>query len=284
MEIRQADFAGAWYPEQADACLAQLETFEASAAPYTGEALVGGLVPHAGWTFSGRLAYNTIRAVAHSPGSGAPLTVALLGGHLGPASPAGLLTHGQVWTPLGNIPVDQELAAALADRLPLLEHGPARHPRDNTVELQFPFIRHLMPDARLLVITPPAHASAFELARILVREANRLGRRLAILGSTDLTHYGPNYGWAPRGLGQEAERWVREENDARLLELAVRLDHEALLEEALVSQNACCPGAAAAALCAGKELGAVDGHLLAYATSNEIHPSESFVGYASLVF
>ncbi len=285
MSTRQADFAGSWYPAQADQCLAQLDSFEANAAPYTGEAsLVGGLVPHAGWTFSGRLAYNTVRAVAQSVGDGEQLTVALLGGHLGPSSTAGILTHGQVWTPLGNIPVDDELAAALSAGLPLMEHGPERHPQDNTVELQFPIIRRLMPGARLLVLTPPAHASAFELAHALVEEATRLGRRLVILGSTDLTHYGPNYGWAPHGLGQEAEQWVRKENDARLLEVAVQLDHEALLDEALASQNACCPGAAAAALCAGKKLGAVKGHLLAYATSTDIHPSDSFVGYASLVF
>ena len=285
MGTRGADFAGAWYPDQAEACLAEFQAFEAAAAPYEGETpLVGGLVPHAGWTFSGRLAYNTIREVARFRDSGGDLTVALLGGHLGPRSPAGVLDSGEVWTPLGPIQVDGELAAALARRVTLTPHGPADHPQDNTVELQFPIIRKLMPDARLLVISVPANLGAFELAAALVEEAATLGRELAIFGSTDLTHYGPNYGWAPHGLGDEAEQWVRQENDARLLEIATRMDHEALLEEAMVSQNACCPGAAAAAICAAKELGATRGHLLSYATSSDIHPSASFVGYASLVF
>ena len=285
MEIRRPHFAGAWYPDQEGACLAELDRYEACAVPYQGESpLVGGLVPHAGWTFSGRLAFNTIREVARSMGDGGDLTVALLGGHLGPRSPAGLLTRGEIWTPLGPIQTDSELANALARRVDLVLHGPEDHPQDNTVELQFPIIRKLMPTARLLVIGAPANPGSFELAHALVQEAQGLGRRLAVIGSTDLTHYGPNYGWTPRGRGEEAEQWVRQENDARLLELAGNLDHDGLLVEALTSQNACCPGAAAAAIYAAKALGATSGHVLSYATSSDVHKSDSFVGYASVVF
>ena len=212
MGIRRPHFAGAWYPDQEAACLSELETFEASAVPYQGETpLVGGLVPHAGWTFSGRLAFNTIREVARSMGDEGDLTVALLGGHLGPRSPAGVLSEGEIWTPLGPIQTDGELANALSRRFTLIPHGPEDHPQDNTVELQFPIIRKLMPTARLLVISAPANPGSFELAHALVQEAQHLGRRLAIIGSTDLTHYGPNYGWAPRGVGEQAEQWVRQE-------------------------------------------------------------------------
>ncbi len=291
MTTRMPDFAGSWYPADKAECLAQLAQFEAQAISHRGHGkpLVGGLVPHAGWTFSGGLAYNTVRELARSAGGGegdgdGPPTVVLFGGHLGSRGKAGILTHGQVWTPLGEISTDGELAGALAERFTLVKYGPRDHPQDNTVELQFPLIRHLMPEARLVVILAPANGETLALAEGVVEEAAKLERRIQVIGSTDLTHYGPNYGWAPKGRGEAAQRWVREENDRRLINRALVMDDLGLVEEALASKNACCPGAASAAIRSAKKMGATEGHLLSYATSSDVHPSDSLVGYASLVF
>ncbi len=283
MTLREPDFAGSWYPGTERECRQQLDAFEAQAVDAAGDGpLRGCLVPHAGWDFSGRLAYNALREVSRR-GAGAD-TVALFGYHMGPASQPTVLVEGAYWTPLGPLEVDEELARLVAQRFSMRQETPQRHQRDNTTELQAPLLRHLLPGARLLVLGVPAAPLALEIAEEVVQLAAARGRALVAVGSTDLTHYGPNYGFSPRGRGPEAARWARQENDQRLLDLACGLRDEELIEEALAHHNACCPGAAAAALRCGKLQGASEGQLLAYASSLDLHRAESFVGYAAVVF
>jgi len=284
MTIRQPDFAGTWYPGTEQECLSKFQQFEeASMACSLAGPLRGGLVPHAGWTFSGRLAYNVLRELSRSAGE--VDTVVLFGSHMAPSSPPTVLAEGDYWTPLGTLPVDHELAAALADRFEIIiKQTPERRDQDNTTELQAPLIKHFLPNARLLVVGAPPHPRSLDMAAAVAELASGLDRRLLAVGSTDLTHYGPNYGFSPHGRGADAEKWVKEENDRRFIDLACSLETEALIADALVRHNACCAGAAASAIRCGKELGATQGELLSYATSLDRHPADSFVGYAGIVF
>jgi AmmeMemoRadiSam system protein B len=285
MSVRQPDFAGSWYPETERECKRSFAEFEARCGGPSGlGTLHGGIVPHAGWIFSGRLAYHVIRELARG-GSDAIDTVILFGGHLRPGSPATLLADGGVWTPLGELVVDEELAGLLLEQgLELRREDPDRHAPDNTTELQLPILRHLLPAARILLLTPPPRENTIALADAVVEAGRSLGRRMLAIGSTDLSHYGPNYGWEPQGRGPQAIRWVREENDRRFIERALELDARGAIEEGLRSSNACCPGAAAAALRCGELLGAQGGTLLDYAQSADLQPGDSFVGYAGIVF
>jgi len=285
MVVREPDFAGSWYPAERAECLQVFASYERQCVPRKSQdPAQGGIVPHAGWVFSGQLAYNAIRELARSQKNKDVDTVLLLGGHLHPSSSVAIMARGGFWTPLGTIPTDEELAAALLSANALKEIDPERHTPDNTVELQAPFIKHLFPQAKLVVLAAPPRAESLDLARSAVRLAREMGRTLAVVGSTDLTHYGPNYGWAPHGQGDRALQWVREENDRRFIDVACRLEPTAMLEEALERSNACCPGAAAAAVAAGLELGATAGELLRYSTSADVRPDASFVGYAAIVF
>ena len=49
--------------------------------------------------------------------------------------------------------------------------------------------------------------------------ALELGKKILILGSTDLTHYGYNYGFTPKGTGEAAVEWVKNENDRKIVDL-----------------------------------------------------------------
>ena len=58
---------------------------------------------------------------------------------------------------------------------------------------------------------------------------------------------------------------------------------EKVIDEGLRSQNACCAGAAAAAVEASTSLGADYAETLAYATSYDKSPGDSLVGYVGIV-
>ncbi len=280
MKIRKAKFAGSWYPRSAAACEKEIETFLADAkgnCPGTG-GTIGGIVPHAGWVFSGGIACNVIHCIAREPGVD---TVAVFGMHLPPGAPNHIMPEGAWETPLGPMHIDEEMCRILMDRFPFNVES---FPHDNTIELQLPFLKYFFPKAALVPLGVPPSKKSLEIGRAVAGIAGETGRRIKVLGSTDLTHYGANYGFEPQGRGREAIDWVRYENDRRAVETMLEMDPEALIRESLDNQNACCGGAAATAIAAGKALGSKGAESVAYATSYEKSPGDSFVGYAGIVF
>ncbi len=111
-------------------------------------------------------------------------------------------------------------------------------------------------------------------------------KRLSIvaIGSTDLTHYGPNYGFVAKGIGPQSVEWVKNVNDRGFGVEALRMDAEGVLKHAEENDSACSAGAVAAALTTCKALGAEKGTLLDYYTSYDVMPDASFVGYAGIVY
>ncbi len=283
MGIRRAIFAGSWYPADAGSCERQIQDFlkEAREREVPLESPMGGIVPHAGWYFSGSIACDVIHRLA----AGDPADVVLLFGmHLRPSDPRFIMARGRWETPFGPLAVDEELAAELVDRFEFRVETPDNFVQDNTIELQLPFVKYFHPEARIVPIGVPPVPESLEIGKTAARLAARDGKRLRIIGSTDLTHYGSNYGFAPVGAGPEALRWVRDENDRRVIDAMLAMAPERVIEEGVQRHNACCSGAAATAIAASREAGATRAHEVAYATSYDKSPGESFVGYVGVVF
>ena len=159
---------------------------------------------------------------------------------------------------------------------------------DNAVEVQMPFIRHFFPNAQIAMMGIAASKEAIVIGESVGAICKNLGKDTVFIGSTDLTHYGPNYGYMPRGMGDEAVAWVRNENDKGFLEALEACQFEAAVEHAQENLSACCPGAAVAALSARQSFESpspnqgpqIAQHYLSY----DISPNSSFVGYGSLMF
>ncbi len=282
MEKRTPDFAGSWYPGTASECRRLIQEFSAAklSTPSAAPAL-GGIVPHAGWFYSGKIAANVIE---HISTTSKPETVVIAGRHLHVGSARYIMKEGFCTTPLGDLEVDAELAEALMSEFSFSVETATDYEQDNTIELQLPFIKYFLTDAKILPIGVPPSPTAVEVGKTVAASSKRLGRKIAILGSTDLTHYGANYGFTPKGTGEGAVDWVKHENDHRIVDLMVNMDPVGVLEEANRNHNACCSGAAAAAIAASKELGARGGVKLVYSTSYDTRPDSSFVGYTGIVF
>lgn len=282
--IRHAKLAGSWYPGDKERCRDEIESYLDSKYKFESERPRLAILPHAGWAYCGSLLAIGYRELAQSLND--IDTLILFYGHLRPNDSIRMMHRSTIETPLGSIATDDELAAAIFAHehdFEIIEEEGDNHRQDNSAEIHFPWIKYFFPEQKIIPIAMPPNLQALTLIDTIVDQASGLNRRLAFIGSTDLTHYGPNFGFSPQGIGEQAESWVRQENDRRWIEYAAQFDSAQMITESLAHFNACCAGSAAAAVEGAKRYEKKEAKLLAYATSSDIRPATSFVGYATLV-
>ena len=291
MQTRKPIVAGQFYPARCDSCVAEIKQHleQGTLSGPLPEAITAGIVPHAGWAFSGSVAATVFSAVRRQYEKVHTFVVfGAAHGYFGP-SPA-VYDKGFWETPLGKVAIDEGLAEAV------LENGAAvsdlqAHGSEHSIEVQVPFIQHLFEGAEILPVIVPPGEQAISLGETVGEIiSGDSEKKIVCIGSTDLTHYGPRYGFTPMGVGQEACNWASRVNDRRFIELALKLQPRAMLTNAAENHNACGAGAAAAAVTAAKKLGKTKGLLLAHTSSNEVMlrtmgtSSDDSVGYAAIVF
>lgn len=293
MAARKPNVAGQFYPDTEKQC--RIEIAECIAdGPVTGklpEKIVAGIVPHAGWTFSGNLAAMVFGAIEKA--NKTVDTFIIFGAaHSYYSSEPAVYDKGSWLTPMGEIKIDEELAAAIIKKSRVAKSDPDAHKYErNSIEVQIPFIQYLFKDAKIVpILTPPAGSGITvgnEAAECIKSAPDK---KIVCIGSTDLTHYGPGYGFNSQGGGKAGIEWAKNVNDRAFINLAVEMKAQQILLESMEKQNACGPGAAAAAISAAKALGKTKGILLAHTHSNEVmvrkfgQASSESVGYAAIIY
>ncbi|MGZ4401996.1 MAG: AmmeMemoRadiSam system protein B, partial [Gaiellaceae bacterium] len=179
--VRRPVAAGRFYPADPNELAALVDRLlEAAPQPVLP---TGGLralgVPHAGYLYSGAVAAAGFAAVG---ADAAGLRVVLLGpSHFVPIRrPA--ISEADAWeTPLGTVPVDQELSATALEAGAVTDEWP--HGIDHALEVELPFLqRRAGPGLRVVPIAVGPTAGAAELVAALAPEA-------LIVVSSDLSHY-----------------------------------------------------------------------------------------------
>lgn len=287
LPVRHPVVADRFYPGNRTSCVRQIEQcLPAEPSPDVPDKIVAGLVPHAGWAYSGAVAARVFAAINTQ---GSPETFVILSAvHQWGASRPAVYGSGSWNTPLGAVEVDEELAAAVLEAgKGLLINSPEAHSGEHSAEVQVPFIQHLFPEAKILPILLPPSADAARAGEVIGQAVSAAQKCVAVVGTTDLTHYGrAYYGFAPAGTGEQALEWVRT-NDERLIHLILDMQAEEIVAETKASRNACGGGAIAGTVAAARAMGAEKGHLLEYTTSHHVMPrgpATDFVGYAAIVF
>ena len=290
MIIREPVVAGQFYPVNPDQCRKELTALLAAASPVykTDERLIAGLVPHAGWICSGVVAARVFAALAASR---SPDVIVLFSGvHQYRGRHAALFGQGRWESPLGSVDIDARLSERILSHTSLIIDDPFAHEGEHSLEVQIPFVAQLFPGVKVIPIVVPITPKASEVGEAIGRTLKAYDYDALIVGTTDLTHYGPRYGFTPRGVGEDANRWAKEDNDRRFIDLVCALRADDLVPEATAHHNACNSGAAAATIAAAMALGAETGVLLEHTTSAEVLegkvPGEQTdsVGYAGVVF
>jgi AmmeMemoRadiSam system protein B len=264
--IRSAVAAGRFYPDSASEISEIMETLVDKNAQK--EAVIGLLMPHAGYPYSGPVAGATISRARLKD------TFIIIGpSHTGLGQPFSIMTEGKWQTPLGEVEIDSKLGKELLATSDYLQEDEAAHLYEHAVEVQIPFLQYLKPDIKIVpIILAYATAEVYkEIGRDIARSIRESKGKAVIIASGDMTHYEPQAS--------------AEEKDNQAIQAMLKLDEDELTrryEELDISM--CAYGPAVCLITAATELGASGAELVRYQTSGDATGDySSVVGYAGII-
>ena len=268
--VRHPAVAGRFYPRDPDDLRAEVVAYlepaqNAATAPVRA---IGCIAPHAGYMYSGHVA-GAVFAHIEVP----QRCIVMCPNHTGMGRALAMMSEGSWETPLGEVPIDADLAHALKQRFPSLQEDSAAHRAEHAAEVELPFLQLRQPDLRFVPIA--LGTSQFEileqLGKALAEVIAPQSDSILIVASSDMNHY-------------ESDSVTRAK-DHRALERILSLDPRGLFD-VVTQQNVtmCGFGPAAAMLTASRQLGAKSAELVKYATSGDISGDRDLVvGYAGVV-
>ena len=138
MQVRRAIVAGQFYPGGRESCLAEVEEcLAARALPKSlPQEIVGGIVPHAGWTFSGSVAGLVFAAIKRQHEK-VDTFVIFGAAHSYFGQIAAVWDRGSWETPLGQVAVDERLAEEVISE-EVVVSDPSAHRSKHSIEVQVP--------------------------------------------------------------------------------------------------------------------------------------------------
>lgn len=191
--------AGAWYPGTDKGIRTLCEKWEAAAAEgVAGEVPNVLILPHAGWAYSGETAWSAVRMVR---GAKFRRVVVLAPSHhawienrlVAPEADA-------VSTPLGEIKIDRGWLSRLALVAPVVRNDRV-HASEHSAQIEYPLLQLALKDGFSIV---PLVMGAFgrDQMGMCVRALARLmDAETLLVVSSDFTHYGEDFSYAPYGKG-----------------------------------------------------------------------------------
>jgi AmmeMemoRadiSam system protein B len=268
--LRHPAVAGRFYPVDPGDLRADAHAYLSEATSPTDVPLraVACIAPHAGYVYSGHVA-GAVFAKVEVP----KLCIVLCPNHTGLGRPLAIMSEGAWQTPLGDVPLDAELAQALKTRFSALEEDSAAHRAEHAIEVELPFLLLRQPELRFVPIAVGTRQFEIleQLGAAIADVINSQQENILIVASSDMNHY-------------ESDVATRVK-DHRAIERILTLDPRGLFD--VVTQqdiSMCGMGPAVVMLTAARQLGAKSAELVKYATSGDISGDRNrVVGYAGVV-
>lgn len=268
--IRKSVIAGSWYPGNPSVLRKDIQHYfdAASGTDVKGE-IIGLIAPHAGYVYSGQVAahaYHLIRGNQYD-------AVIMIGpSHRVAFHGVSVYGRGGYETPLGVVPIAEDLAAKIKKISALVADIPMAHLQEHALEIQLPFLQVALNDFSFLpLMMGDQDADACrKLASAIYQTVQ--DKKILIVGSSDLSHF-YNYHTAKK-------------MDAIVLEHIRNGDAEGLLQSLENGTvEACGGGPMAVVMLVAHMMKADKPHLLKYANSGDVTGDKnSVVGYAAAVF
>jgi AmmeMemoRadiSam system protein B len=259
-----------------------------AASKKTKRTILGGVIPHAGYQYSGPAASNTIQKLFSES---CPDTVVILGTQHTYYRKIGIMSEG-VWdTPLGKIQIDSNLANQILKETDLLSNDvdaftSRTHWNEHNIEIQLPLIKYASNKYDKEISFVPIKFGVMDpsiLKPVAISIANAIksqsDKEIVILGSSDMSHEDAGrYGSVDQLLKYMYK------TDGAIKEALSNYDADLFFERARRA-SVCGPQTIYTTMLACKELGAKDAIPLKYYTSFDITGTGTYVvGYLSAVF
>ncbi|MBU2102253.1 MAG: AmmeMemoRadiSam system protein B [Candidatus Omnitrophota bacterium] len=263
-EIKKCEFCGSFYPDDPAALGIMLDTYLAAARVQTppGE-IIGVVVPHAGFTYSGPVAAHSYKLLDKNSEIDA---VVLLGAtHRYPFSGITIYPRGGFQTPLGTLLVNANIAGQFQS-LNFVSFQPQYFTHEHTLEVQLPFIIKALGNPTIVPILfgTITDKQIESFAQRLAEIASQ--KKLLLVVSSDLSHYLPY-------LDAHA-------TDAKTLQFLRDMNETALRKE----DYRACGNAALAAFIQYARIRKANIAIIHYANSGDTAGDKNrVVGYASAV-
>jgi AmmeMemoRadiSam system protein B/AmmeMemoRadiSam system protein A len=185
--IREPVVSGQFYPEKKEALAKTIdELFKKTPQIKSQGKIVGIIVPHAGYPYSGPTAAYAYKAISKEHFDAVIM--------LGPSHHVyltGFSIYGQgVWrTPLGEVLIDEELAQSLIkENSKIIKNQPEAHRSEHSLEVQLPFLQTVLQNFRILPIMmlEPSYEDCEKLAQAIAKVSAK--KKVLLLASSDLYH------------------------------------------------------------------------------------------------
>jgi AmmeMemoRadiSam system protein B len=268
--LRHPAVAGRFYPRDPEDLRTEARGYlwRSDSTAQTPIRAVGCIAPHAGYIYSGHVA-GAVFARIEVPRR----CLVLCPNHTGMGRALAILSEGAWETPLGEVPIDAQLAAALKQRFPALHEDSEAHRAEHAVEVELPFLQLRQPDLTFVPIAlgtgqfEPLDQLGTALADVIAAEKDPI----LIVASSDMNHY-------------ESDAVTRVK-DYRAIERILTIDPRGLYDVVTQQDISMCGfGPAVAMLTAARQLGAKSAELVKYSTSGDVSGDfDQVVGYAGVV-
>ncbi len=267
MTLRNPSVAGYFYPASSAELKSMLARYIDKNAPK--EEVVGLLMPHAGYQYSGAVAGAAISRVKFKD------TFVVIGpSHSGLGKPFSVMPEGTWKTPLGEVEVDEELARKIISLSRYAKEDYRAHENEHAVEVQIPFLQYIKPDVKIVPIILMGNGAEHykEIGHAIARAVKELKREAVILASGDMTHYEPHK--------------TAQKKDMAAVEAMLALDEDELTRRyESLPISMCAYGPVVTLITAAKELGVTGAELVKYMTSGDTTGDyDAVVGYAGVIF
>lgn len=267
--LRLPAVAGQFYPANPRELSRLIRQFTTTEAPLEKVRARACIVPHAGYVYSGGVAGAVFSRLI------LPVKIIVVGvRHSPPGADLAILSKGAWRTPLGDAPLDEELARKVREACPGLQEDSVAHSREHSLEVEIPFLQALQPGLTFVPIAvgtlrfPELRELGMGLARVLQESQEEV----LIVTSSDMNHY-------------EDDETTRRK-DAKAIEKLEAVDARGLYDVCrTMGISMCGLGPAVATLTAMKEIGVTRGEVVRYATSGDVSGErDAVVGYAGMIF
>lgn len=272
-EIRRAMVAGSFYPRKPEELTRQLaEMFSKAKRRVFSGSIRAIIAPHAGYQYSGQIAADAYKQIEGEEFDSVVVVAPFHGFFKG----VSVFSGDKYETPLGEIEIDKNLSARMADRHPTVYASTVGHTGsggrgEHSLEVHLPFLQIVLGKFKLVAMIMGDQEESTIRATAEVLAAAIKNSNTLIVASTDLSHFHTDK--QARTMDKAFKKALDAYDTNRILEVISKGKAEA-----------CGFGPVAAVIEATKRIGGEDAEIVSYDTSGTVTGDFSdVVGYMSAV-